>query len=94
MRIVDGDHSFSQKADEGVGSDGAPQLSGFAFSGIQVVSPRIFPLISETGKFSLTDIYLRLAGNQLIKGFLDDGKVWKDIGTANVEGAEPPGSKI
>jgi NDP-sugar pyrophosphorylase family protein len=51
-----------------------------AFSGIQVVSPEIFNLITETGKFSLTALYLRLAKDQLIKGFIDDGSVWKDVG--------------
>jgi NDP-sugar pyrophosphorylase family protein len=52
----------------------------FAFSGIQVISPEIFNLITETGKFSLTGLYLRLATDQLIKGFIDDGSIWRDIG--------------
>lgn len=94
VRIVGGDYSFRQETDGEVASHGVQQLSGFAFSGIQVINPRIFPLISETGKFSLTDLYLRLAGDQLIQGFLDDGTVWKDIGTANVEASEPSVSKF
>jgi NDP-sugar pyrophosphorylase family protein len=53
-----------------------------AFSGIQVVSPRIFPMITEQGKFSLTDMYLRLAARQTILGFPDEGAVWEDAGKA------------
>ena len=51
-----------------------------AFSGIQILNPEIFSLITETGKFSLTDLYLRLAKEHLIKGFIDDGSVWRDVG--------------
>lgn len=51
-----------------------------AFSGIQVIDPAIFPLITETGRFSLTDLYLRLAATQRIKCFQEDTSIWKDIG--------------
>lgn len=40
-----------------------------AFSGIHVLSPRIFSLITRTGKFSIVDAYLDLAQDHLIKGF-------------------------
>ncbi len=50
------------------------------FSGIQVLNPDIFPLITEKGKFSLTDLYLRLATDQKIKGYLEEGTLWEDIG--------------
>ena len=33
-----------------------------AFSGIHIISPKIFDYIIETGKFSMIDLYLRLAG--------------------------------
>ena len=51
-----------------------------AFSGIQILQPDIFPLMTETGKFSLKDLYVRLASDHLIKGFMDTGSVWRDIG--------------
>jgi NDP-sugar pyrophosphorylase family protein len=51
-----------------------------AFSGIQVLSPAIFPLISETGKFSLTGLYLRLAKDHIITGFTDNECSWMDAG--------------
>ncbi len=57
-----------------------PESRMLAFSGIQVLDPAILPLITETGRFSLTDIYLRLAGSQKIKGYFDEDSLWKDIG--------------
>jgi NDP-sugar pyrophosphorylase family protein len=52
----------------------------FAFSGIQILDPGIFPMITETGKFSLTDLYLRLAKTETITGYLEKGAVWRDVG--------------
>ncbi len=40
-----------------------------AFSGIHIISPTIFNLIDEDGKFSMIDLYLRLAESNIIKGF-------------------------
>ncbi len=51
-----------------------------AFSGIQILSPEIFSLIIERGKFSLIELYLRLARNQSIHGYLDYDSYWKDVG--------------
>ncbi|MCX6306679.1 MAG: nucleotidyltransferase family protein [Bacteroidetes bacterium] len=56
------------------------KLKAFAFSGIQVVNPAIFPLIFEDGKFSLTNLYLRLAAEQTIAGYVEDGVIWRDAG--------------
>ncbi len=55
-------------------------LEMLAFSGIQVLSPEIFTLITEEGKFSLTSLYLRLAKDHFIKGFRDRGSIWRDVG--------------
>jgi NDP-sugar pyrophosphorylase family protein len=55
-------------------------LEMIAFSGIQILNPEIFALITEKGKFSLTGLYLRLAKDNLIKGFVDIGSVWRDVG--------------
>jgi NDP-sugar pyrophosphorylase family protein len=51
-----------------------------AFSGIQVLDPAIFPLIQETGSFSLIPLYLRLSYNQKIMGYHDDQSRWFDAG--------------
>lgn len=61
----------------------------FAFSGIQVLSPELFDLITETGKFSVVDLYLRLAKEHAIKGFLDQSEYWLDLGKqGQIEAAE------
>ena len=57
--------------------DGAEE---FAFSGIHIINPEIFNLITEEGKFSIIDLYLRLAQNKTIKAFVDDSKMWLDLG--------------
>jgi NDP-sugar pyrophosphorylase family protein len=58
---------------------GATCLAGFC--GIQAISPAIFPLISESGEFSLVDVYLRLAsGGRQVLGYRADGAKWRDCG--------------
>jgi NDP-sugar pyrophosphorylase family protein len=66
------------------------QVQALAFSGIHVISPRIFPMISEDGEFSIITSYLRLAkqGEQII-GFRSDEYYWRDLGRPeNVAQAE------
>ncbi|MCK9424017.1 MAG: nucleotidyltransferase family protein [Bacteroidales bacterium] len=55
-------------------------LKPFAFSGIQIVNPAIFPMITETGRFSLTGLYLRLSEDHIISGYLEMHSSWKDAG--------------
>lgn len=52
----------------------------FAFSGIQIIEPRIFPLMTETGKFSIIQLYLRLAKDQKIYGYQENSELWMDLG--------------
>ncbi|HKK81275.1 MAG TPA: nucleotidyltransferase family protein [Prolixibacteraceae bacterium] len=64
-------------------------LIQFAFSGIQVLSPQFFDLITETGKFSIIETYLRLASTQKIMGFHDKSSFWIDVGKpGEIEKAE------
>jgi len=56
------------------------RLENYAFSGIQIVEPEIFSLITETGKFSVIQLYLRLAGQHNIYGFSDQSSLWMDLG--------------
>lgn len=65
-----------------------------AFSGIQVVDPAIFPMITEEGRFSLTDLYIRLAASYPITGYLETGGYWADIGKST-DGLHPitPGTE-
>lgn len=52
----------------------------FAFSGIQIIEPQLLSLITETGKFSIIDLYLRLAKNEAIYGYHDISEYWMDLG--------------
>ena len=52
----------------------------FAFSGIQIIEPGIFPLITESGKFSVIQMYLRLAQNHPVYGYHDTSTYWMDLG--------------
>ena len=64
----------------GCATSAAPLLP-LAFSGIHVLSPRIFPLLTETGVFSIIESYLRLAGQgERILAFRHDGSYWRDLG--------------
>ena len=54
--------------------------NSFAFSGIQIIDPSIFDLITEKGRFSLVSLYLRLAETHPIFGFNDTSGLWMDLG--------------
>jgi mannose-1-phosphate guanylyltransferase len=59
----------------------APRLEPLAFSGIHVISPRLFPLMKEEGIFSIIDSYLRLAASgETIAAFRADQYYWRDLG--------------
>ncbi len=59
------------------------ELKALAFDGIHVVSPRIFSKIEEVGKFSIIDLYLRLAEEgENIRAYLADAFAWKDVGSS------------
>jgi NDP-sugar pyrophosphorylase family protein len=51
-----------------------------AFSTIHVIHPRIFDLITERNRFSIIDLYLRLALENKVKGFLHDDSEWFECG--------------
>jgi NDP-sugar pyrophosphorylase family protein len=52
----------------------------YAFSGIHVINPEIFKFIKEEGRFSLVDVYVRLAHNHIIKGYCHSPDHWIDMG--------------
>jgi len=53
----------------------------FAFCGIHVISPRIFPLMNEEGAFPIVTSYLRLAQtSEKILAFRADEFDWRDLG--------------
>jgi NDP-sugar pyrophosphorylase family protein len=62
-------------------SSEARNLSSLAFSGIHILSPRILPLLTEDGAFSIIPAYLRLsAEGQKILAFRTDQYYWRDLG--------------
>jgi NDP-sugar pyrophosphorylase family protein len=71
-----------------VGSDQPPELvrtaqqvQAWAFSGIHIISPRLFAMMTEEGAFSIITSYLRLAaqGEQILS-FRADKYYWRDLG--------------
>lgn len=57
------------------------QLAAFGFTGIHVISPRIFGKMIEQAAFSIVDSYLRLAGvGEKIAAFRADEYLWRDMG--------------
>ncbi len=59
----------------------AREVSALAFSGIHVLSRRIFAEMREEGAFSIITPYLRLAAlGEKILAFRADGSYWRDVG--------------
>jgi len=57
------------------------QVRALAFSGIHVISPRLFAMMSEEGVFPIITSYLRLAAHgEKILGFRADEYYWRDLG--------------
>jgi len=58
------------------------QAQPLAFSGIHVISPRLFAIMIEGGVFSIITSYLRLAAQgEKILAFRADEYYWRDLGT-------------
>jgi NDP-sugar pyrophosphorylase family protein len=56
-------------------------LHALAFSGIHVISPRLLPMLTEEGVFSIIPSYLRLAAQgEKILAFRADQYYWRDLG--------------
>jgi NDP-sugar pyrophosphorylase family protein len=69
--IKTGDQKMSREAEK---------ITQKAFSGIHVISPKIFTLIKREGKFSMVDAYLELAKTQTITAFDHSGSKFIDVG--------------
>lgn len=77
----------NQKTEERIIPGNPYNLSPLAFSGIHVISPAIFPLFNESGKFSIIETYLRLCKDYPIRAFKHDDGLWIDAG-------KPEGLKV
>ena len=61
----------------------------FAFSGIQVLDPKILSLMPDDNVFSLIDLYLNVGSKHNISAFIDDESYWLDVGNPeNLKAAE------
>ena len=59
----------------------SPKPQKLAFSGIHVISPRIFQMMIKDDVFSIIDFYLQLAGRgHRILAFRADEYYWRDLG--------------
>jgi NDP-sugar pyrophosphorylase family protein len=97
LLLFDGGHRLCGRADarSGTREVGAPRAApavtdaggaegvrAFAFAGIHVISPPLLDRITETGAFSIMDVYLRLAAaGERIAGYDIGGALWLEIGT-------------
>lgn len=59
----------------------ATSTTGYAFSGIQIISPKFLNLITQEGKFSIMTTYLDLAKQHKIVAYPHDEDYWFDVGT-------------
>ena len=58
-----------------------PSPLALAFSGIHFISPRLLPMLTEEGPFSIIDAYLRLATEgEKILAFAANQYYWRDLG--------------
>jgi len=56
------------------------QLQLRAFSGIQIIDPRLFDFFSIKERFSIIDTYLKAAASTNIQCFPDSDSLWLDVG--------------
>jgi NDP-sugar pyrophosphorylase family protein len=57
-----------------------PSLEQYAFSGVQILSQAVLKDIPFEGKFSLIDLYLYLAKNNVLSGYDHTGNIFIDVG--------------
>jgi NDP-sugar pyrophosphorylase family protein len=56
-------------------------MQALAFTGVHIISPRIFEEMEEEGAFSIISAYADLAvRGSRIKGFRADEYYWRDLG--------------
>ncbi len=62
-------------------SESDTYLKPMAFCGIQVINPEFLNLITETGVYSIIDLYLKFSSNHAIKLHPFNEATWIDIGS-------------
>lgn len=75
-------HGNSQRGTERLARSTVGTVRRLGFCGIHAVSERLFDRFTETGAFSIIDVYMRLAGEgEVIQPYLVEDGAWMDIGT-------------
>jgi len=72
-------------------------VQALAFSGIHIISPRLFAMMTEEGVFSIITSYLRLAAcGEKILAFRADSYYWRDLGRPGdlLRAAQDIGEKV
>ncbi|MBN2613354.1 MAG: nucleotidyltransferase family protein [Bacteroidales bacterium] len=69
---ITGEQVISRKSETG--------LTNIGFSVVHVIHPRIFSMVTETGPFTLTSLYLRLAGDHTILAYPHNNDQWFEFG--------------
>jgi NDP-sugar pyrophosphorylase family protein len=60
--------------------DNFDKATEMAYSGIHIIQPEIFHMMSSEERFPIFKLYLELAKTHLIKGYFDDSDLWMDVG--------------
>lgn len=55
-------------------------ITPMAFSGIHVVSPKIFDLLPDNSAYSIVPQYIDMASHEVIKAYPHSAKQWLDVG--------------
>ena len=63
-----------------LGNSQPEKLQPLAFSGIQVINQELPGLLTETGKFSMIDVYLRLSTTHAVRAYRHNEDYWTDVG--------------
>ena len=68
------------KTEEEKWSRSAKIYEDWAFSGIQVIDPKIFTFMPDKAVFSIIDVYLEAARTEIIQAFPHNYSIWLDVG--------------
>jgi len=63
-----------------IARESSKPLSDQSFCGIHMINTKIFELITETGAFSIIDLYLRLAKDHKVCSYISDHSYCLDLG--------------
>ena len=58
----------------------ANHVTEYAFSGIQILDPKLLYLMTQEGVFPIVDVYLELAKDYIIKAYNHTNTLWCDLG--------------